>query len=131
MRWQVRRLRCCFTSCETAQALVATADLHSADEAAKRVLPAVTPLAVDTVADVRTHALTVLDRYRKTLKEEHSRLAAAAEAAGAEEAQPGGARFHPGQALRAFLHMSLPACHSRGCRTQDMGCAAGESPCAF
>ena len=78
----------------TAQALIATADLHSADEAAKRVLPAVAPLTVDTVADVRTHALMVLDRYQKTLKEEHKRLLAVVQAAGAEEAQPGGAGRH-------------------------------------
>jgi len=55
------------------------------------VLPAVAPLTVDTVADVRTHALMVLDRYQKTLKEEHKRLLALAEAAGTDEAQPGGA----------------------------------------
>jgi len=55
------------------------------------VLPAVAPLTVDTVADVRTHALMVLDRYQKTLKEEHKRLLAIAEAAGTDEAQPGGA----------------------------------------
>ena len=77
------------------QALVATADLHSADEAAKRVLPAVAPLAVDVIADVRTHALMALDRYSKTLREEHKRLLAIAEAAGTDEAQPGGAK-HPG-----------------------------------
>ena len=55
------------------------------------MLPAVAPLTVDTVADVRTHALMVLDRYQKTLKEEHKRLLAIAEAAGTDEAQPGGA----------------------------------------
>ncbi len=65
--------------------------MHSADEAAKRVLPAVAPLTVDVIADVRTHALMVLDRYSKTLREEHKRLLAIAEAAGTDEAQAGGA----------------------------------------
>lgn len=66
---------------ERVQAMVATADLHSADEAAKRVIPSVSPLAVDPIADVRTHALVALDRYNKTLKEEHKRLLAAGDAA--------------------------------------------------
>ena len=63
------------------QAMVATADLHSADEAAKRIMPAVAPLAVDPVADVRAHALAALSRYSEVLKEEHRRLEAAAAAA--------------------------------------------------
>ena len=63
------------------QAIVATADLHSADEAAKRVIPAVAPLAMDPIADVRTHALVALDRYAKTLREEHKRLLAQGDAA--------------------------------------------------
>ena len=61
--------------------MVATADLHSAEDAAKRVIPAVAPLAGDPIADVRTHALVALDRYIKTLKEEHKRLLAEGDAA--------------------------------------------------
>ena len=93
-----------------AQAMVATADLHSADEAAKRVIPGVAPLAMDPIAEVRTHALVALDRYSKILKEEHARLLAAAAAGGAPDGEahmdgaPSGLRALIGRnaALRAM-----------------------------
>ena len=45
------------------QAVVATEKLHSPAEAATRILPAVAPLAVDPIEDVRSHALAALDRF--------------------------------------------------------------------
>ena len=52
--------------------MLATAHLHDANEAANRVLPAVAPLGVDAVQEVRHTALQVLISFTKLLQD-HSR----------------------------------------------------------
>ncbi|KAF5836824.1 kinase-like domain-containing protein [Dunaliella salina] len=51
------------------RAMVATAQYHSAEDAALRILPAVSPLAVEPVGEVRGATLQVLDCFTTKLKE--------------------------------------------------------------
>ncbi|GIL75242.1 hypothetical protein Vretifemale_5022, partial [Volvox reticuliferus] len=69
------------------RALTATKQYYGAEEVAMRLLPAVCPLAIDGVPEVRQAALLCLDTFVKVLKDEEelrrSREAAAAESASA------------------------------------------------
>jgi hypothetical protein len=81
--------------------MVATAELHSAAEAAQRIVPAVGPLAADPIEDVRAHALAALDCFVKQLRVEHEKQSqAACEAGGAGKAAgPGGSLQRPCSAV--------------------------------
>lgn len=81
----------------TAQAMIATADLHDGEEVSKRVIPSVAPLAVDPVQDVRHHTLLALDKYCALLKEHVAKANKAAEANGAsqQEGHAAGALWPP------------------------------------
>lgn len=68
------------------RAVVATADLHTAAEAAQRIVPAVAPLAVDPVEGVRQQALSALSTFIKVLSSNHASMAATA----LEQAADGG-----------------------------------------
>ena len=64
------------------QAMVATAVRHNAEEAATRVLPAVVPLAVDPVQEVRHTALAALDVFVQILRDHNRTLDDSLTAAG-------------------------------------------------
>lgn len=53
---------------------MATSKYYSAEEAAARALPCVTPLAVDPVHEVRAAALTTVDIFLRMLREAHERM---------------------------------------------------------
>ena len=55
------------------QAMMATAHLHGPAEAATRIIPAVAPLTIDTVTEVRRTALQALSDFSQVLKD-HSKL---------------------------------------------------------
>lgn len=102
---------------------MATADLHSAADAALRIVPAVAPLAADPIEDVRSHALAALDCFLKQLRAAHEEQSAAAREAGdtGKAGLPGrhfshtfhlcdgtmSARSTSQQTRRAALHSSL------------------------
>ena len=52
---------------------MATANLHGPAEAATRIIPAVAPLTMDTVTEVRRTALQALSDFSLVLKD-HSKL---------------------------------------------------------
>ena len=64
------------------QAMVATVEAYAADEAAQRIIPAVAPLGVDPVLEVRQSALAALDAFMRLLKEHSAQLDSAATATG-------------------------------------------------
>ena len=64
------------------QAMMATADLHAPAEAATRILPAVAPLTIDSVAEVRRTALQALADFSKVLLDHSKMLDEQATAAG-------------------------------------------------
>ena len=64
------------------QAMMATADLHAPAEAATRILPAVAPLTIDSVAEVRRTALQALADFSKVLVNHSKTLDDQAAAAG-------------------------------------------------
>ena len=66
------------------QAMVATAAVHSADEAAQRILPAVSPLAVDQIQEVRHAALACIQTFSQILSDHSRTLDDALNAAGAD-----------------------------------------------
>ena len=81
------------------QAMLATAHLHSATEAATRILPAVAPLAVDSVAEVRHTALQAMASFSQVLND-HSRMLDDQAAMASEPDRPipipgGGSPAHP------------------------------------
>lgn len=55
------------------QAMMATAHLHGPADAATRILPAVAPLTIDGVTEVRKTALLALSDFSEVLKD-HSKL---------------------------------------------------------
>ena len=63
----------------SSQAMMATSKYYSAEEAAARALPCVTPLAVDPVHEVRAAALTTVDIFLLMLREAHERMGKPAE----------------------------------------------------
>lgn len=63
------------------QALLATSELHSVDDAASRVLPSVAPLAVDPIPDVRAASLSCMDAFMGVLKSHNRAMEAEAAAA--------------------------------------------------
>ncbi len=71
------------------KATVATAKYHSPEDAATRILPAVGPLCVDPVHEVRASALTCLEHFSKQLKAHHAELEKKASAMAATEAATG------------------------------------------
>ncbi|KAL4446317.1 hypothetical protein ABPG77_003124 [Micractinium sp. CCAP 211/92] len=71
------------------KATVATAKYHSPEDAATRILPAVGPLCVDAVHEVRASALTCLEHFTKQLKAHHAELEKKAAAMAATEAAIG------------------------------------------
>lgn len=64
------------------QAMVATVEAYAADEAAQRIIPAVAPLGVDPVPEVRQSALAALAAFMRLLTEHSTQLEAAATAMG-------------------------------------------------
>ena len=64
------------------QAMVATVEAYAADEAAQRIIPAVAPLGVDPVSEVRQSALAALDAFMRLLKEHSKQLESATTATG-------------------------------------------------
>ena len=64
------------------QAMVATAAVHTADEAAQRILPAAAPLAVDQIQDVRHAALACISAFAQILTDHNRTLDDALSAAG-------------------------------------------------
>ncbi|KAK9810296.1 hypothetical protein WJX72_008245 [[Myrmecia] bisecta] len=64
------------------KAMMATASLHSPEEAAQRVLPAVCPLAIDPISEVRHTALAAMDAFTKVLKDHNVVLTQTAESVG-------------------------------------------------
>ena len=56
------------------KAIVATAQYHSPEDAAMRVLPAVGPLCIDPVHEVRASALACLEHFTKALTGHHREL---------------------------------------------------------
>ena len=61
---------------------MATKQSYAAEEAAGRVLPCVSPLAVDPVQEVRHCALATLQAFVQTLQEHSASMDAAAVASG-------------------------------------------------
>ena len=62
--------------------MVATAELHSPEEAGIRILPALGPLTVDAVGEVRHSALAALEAFSAVLKQHSSSLDSVHQAAG-------------------------------------------------
>eukprot|EP01025_Chloroclados_australasicus_P044658 TRINITY_DN4855_c0_g2_i1.p1 TRINITY_DN4855_c0_g2~~TRINITY_DN4855_c0_g2_i1.p1 ORF type:complete len:807 (+),score=106.86 TRINITY_DN4855_c0_g2_i1:50-2422(+) len=56
------------------KALVATQQYHSAEDLAKRVLPAVMPLTIDPIQDARKAALSAADAFLLTLKKHSAQM---------------------------------------------------------
>lgn len=54
--------------------MVATAVMHSADEAATRIVPAAAPLTVDPVQEVRHTALAAVDVFVQILRDHNHTL---------------------------------------------------------
>lgn len=71
------------------KAIVATAKYHSAEDAALRVLPAVAPLCVDAVHEVRASALDCVQHFAAQLAQHHKELER--KAAELQEGQAAGA----------------------------------------
>jgi hypothetical protein len=67
---------------EILQAMMATADLHAPAEAATRILPALAPLTIDPIAEVRQTALQALADFSQVLKNNSKLLDEQASAAG-------------------------------------------------
>lgn len=78
------------------KAIVATAKYHSPDDAAVRVLPAVGPLCVDAVHEVRGSALACLEHFSKVLKAHHAELEKKAAQQAAEAANDKSSGAAPG-----------------------------------
>ena len=64
------------------QAMVATAEMHSPEEAGIRILPALGPLTVDAVPEVRHSALAALEAFSGVLQQHSSSMDAVHQAAG-------------------------------------------------
>ncbi|KAL4423761.1 hypothetical protein ABPG75_001062 [Micractinium tetrahymenae] len=71
------------------KAIVATAQYHGPDDGATRILPAVGPLCVDAVHEVRASALACVEHFSKQLKAHHAELEKKAAAMAATEAAAG------------------------------------------
>ena len=56
------------------QAMVATAVMHSAEEAAQRIIPSAAPLTVDPVQEVRHTALAAVDVFVQILRDHNRTL---------------------------------------------------------
>jgi SCY1-like protein 1 len=76
--------------CAALKAMAATLSYYSAEELAARALPAVAPLCVDPVCDVRKAALACADAFGKVLREHDAKLTAAAAERQAAEQRAGG-----------------------------------------
>ena len=87
---------------------MATAAVHSADEAAQRILPAAAPLAVDPVQDVRHTALACVQTFAQILADHNRTLDDALLAAGASVPSMHRILADQGQMLVAIhaLHLS-------------------------
>ena len=73
---------------------MATAHLHAPAEAATRIVPAVAPLTIDPVSEVRRTALQALADFSKVLKDHSKTLDEQAAAAGET----------PANSAHSFLH---------------------------
>lgn len=67
--------------------MMATANLHGPSEAATRIIPAVAPLTIDTVTEVRRTALQALADFSLVLKDHSKLLEDQAAAAGRAQSQ--------------------------------------------
>jgi SCY1-like protein 1 len=76
--------------CAALKALAATLAYYAPEELAVRALPAVAPLAVDPVCEVRSAALACVDAFARVLREHDAKMAAAARAAAERAAAAGG-----------------------------------------
>ncbi|KAL6779810.1 hypothetical protein ACKKBG_A13815 [Auxenochlorella protothecoides x Auxenochlorella symbiontica] len=70
------------------RAIIATAKFHSPEDAATRILPAIGPLCIDPVAEVRASALDCLEHFSAVLKAYQQDLTARAEASTATGGGP-------------------------------------------
>ncbi|PRW61211.1 putative inactive serine threonine- kinase scy1 isoform X1 [Chlorella sorokiniana] len=107
------------------KAIVATDKYHGPEDAATRVLPAVGPLCVDAVHEVRASALACVQHFTKVLVEHNKVLerqaAAMAESEGAGAASRGGAAA-PGSSGGASLLNSF------GWAVSNLGLGRGGAP---
>eukprot|EP00198_Chlamydomonas_reinhardtii_P004430 XP_001693766.1 protein kinase [Chlamydomonas reinhardtii] len=103
------------------RALVATKQYYSAEDVALRMLPAVCPLCMDPVPEVRGASLTLIETFLKVLQDEEqvrrSREAAAVEAGGGSGAMAGsggagGGGAAAGSASSYFSNQALGATSS-------------------
>ena len=76
--------------CAALRALAATLRYYAPEELAARALPAVAPLAVDPVCEVRSAALACVEAFARVLREHDGKMAAAARAAAERAAAAGG-----------------------------------------
>ncbi|GBF94506.1 hypothetical protein Rsub_07040 [Raphidocelis subcapitata] len=81
------------------RALAATQRHYAPEEAACRALPAVAPLTVDAIGEVRSAALACLEAFGKLLRDHDSKLTAAAAAAAAAGGGAGAGAAPQGSAL--------------------------------
>ena len=113
------------------QAMVATVEAYAADEAAQRIIPAVAPLGVDPVPEVRQSALAALDAFMRLLREHSTQLESAATATGSAAGDAAQVTL-PGLAPR----LGWPVCCLLGSPTADglapsavAACEAGPLRC--
>lgn len=64
------------------RAIIATAQYHSVEDAALRILPAATPLCIDPVSEVRSSAIQCVECFMKMVKENDVRMNEAQAASG-------------------------------------------------
>mmetsp|Transcript_22045 Transcript_22045/g.61184 ORF Transcript_22045/g.61184 Transcript_22045/m.61184 type:complete len:774 (-) Transcript_22045:119-2440(-) len=79
------------------KALVATAEKHSAEESAQRIMPAVAAFTVDPIKDVRKAAIQCIDLYMRQLKNHAAEMDKRDEAVEAAGAASGGVAGGPPQ----------------------------------
>ena len=105
------------------KAIVATSRYHSADDAATRVLPAVAPLCVDAVHEVRTSALACVEHFSGVLRKHNAELEKKAAEQAAEAAASGGGAA-PGTSGGSSLLTSLGT-SSLGWAASSLGLGGG------
>lgn len=106
------------------KAIVASARYHSPEDAAARVLPAVGPLCVDPVHEVRASALACVEHFTKVLVENNKRLEAQAAAQAAESGDKGAAGSAAGGSSGSLMNSFGWAVSGLGLGSKGAGSAA-------
>lgn len=85
-----RAMRDTFAPCRLSalQSLTKSQDLFPKTDLASKVLPAITPLLLDPMTDVRKEAFTVVHAFLKTLEQESDRMAHLAQRQAAQQPAP-------------------------------------------